>query len=193
MKPINSKIVDLPRRKKPGAFQMRQPSGHDGLAVNRLIGYCQPLDTNSIYCNLLQCTHFSTTSVIALQSGEVCGFVSGYLKPLDPQVLFVWQVAVAEEARGRGLGLSMVKELLNRPVCAEVKFIETSINPDNQPSWSLFESLARQYDATLLSKCWFDSDRHFNGQHEDELLVRIGPFEAQQIQDASQQHPRRKS
>ena len=43
----------------------------DGLAVNRLIASCPPLDTNSTYCNFLQCLHFAETSVLAEKDGKV--------------------------------------------------------------------------------------------------------------------------
>src|SRR3546814_20772399 len=62
------------------------------------------LDTNSLYCNLLQCTHFAETCVLAERDGEISGWISGYRLVHDPEAMFVWQVAVHERARGRGLG-----------------------------------------------------------------------------------------
>ncbi|MCG2634687.1 MAG: diaminobutyrate acetyltransferase, partial [Gammaproteobacteria bacterium] len=44
-------------------FVFYQPSIDDGWAVSRLIGDCPPLDTNSVYCKLVQCHHFAGTSV----------------------------------------------------------------------------------------------------------------------------------
>jgi L-2,4-diaminobutyric acid acetyltransferase len=142
-----------------------------------MIAECPPLDTNSMYCNLLQCTHFSDTSVVATRLNNATGFVSAYLKPTRPDVLFVWQVAVAQEARGHGLGLTMLIEILARPACKEVTFIETSINANNHASWSLFRSLARRLGAVMVSTRWFDRERHFDGAHADEFLVRIGPLD----------------
>jgi L-2,4-diaminobutyric acid acetyltransferase len=56
----------------------RSPDVQDGLAVHRLISQCPPLDTNSSYCNFLQASHFSATSVAAEIDGQLCGFISGY-------------------------------------------------------------------------------------------------------------------
>jgi len=110
---------------------LRPPTPNDGASVFRLIGRCPPLDTNSMYCNLLQCTHFAGTSVAALQTvdtnEEMVGFISAYLIPEREDTLFVWQVAVDERARGTGLAGRMLKHILDRPQCRDVRYIEKTI------------------------------------------------------------------
>lgn len=135
-----------------------------------------------MYCNLLHCTHFADTSVAAIMNDEVgneqlVGFISGYLPPRQPDTLFVWQVAVSEQARQRGLAGHMLDALLQRPACADVRFIDTTINPGNAASWGLFESWARRREAPTRRHLHFESQRHFAGRHDDELLMRIGPLE----------------
>ncbi|WP_297812105.1 diaminobutyrate acetyltransferase [uncultured Methylophaga sp.] len=157
-------------------INLRAPAAEDGAAVYELIAQCPPLDTNSMYCNLLQCTHFSATSVAAELNDEIVGFISGYIQPDQPDTLFIWQVAVGEKARGQGLAGRMLRDILARTACDEVKFIETTITPDNRASWALFESLAKKLDAELNHSVMFDRQQHFAGQHETEMLVRIGPI-----------------
>lgn len=167
-------------------FELRPPTVDDGRAVHDLISQCPPLDRNSLYCNLLQCTHFASTCVLAEAvensghsgRGAVAGFISAYLHPERPDTLFVWQVAVAPSARGAGLARRMLLELLCRPECAHTTELETTITPGNQPSWALFEALARDLGAAWSSVPMFDRDRHLDGAHESEMLVTIGPFAA---------------
>lgn len=163
---------------KSAQVLLRRPISEDGANVHRLIGNCPPLDTNSLYCNLLQASHFSATSVAAELNGELVGFISGYIIPERADTLFIWQVAVAEQGRGMGLAGRMLREILARPACAEVQFLETTITPDNDASWALFRSLARKLDAECADSVMFDRDRHFDGQHDSEMLLRIGPFTA---------------
>ncbi len=155
---------------------LRAPTAEDGMSVFRLVEACSPLDPNSSYCNLLQCTHFAVTSVAAELDGELVGFVSGYLIPDRPNTLFVWQVAVSEKARGQGLATKMIEAILQRRTCRGVQFIETTITEDNAGSWALFERLSSKLDGKLERSNGFDKDRHFDGQHDSEKLVRIGPF-----------------
>jgi len=155
---------------------LRPPTLEDGMAVHQLIGNCPPLDTNSSYCNLLQCSHFATTSVVAELNGEIVGFISGYIIPDRTDTLFVWQVAVAEQARGLGLASRMLSNITGRPHCKSVRFLETTITEDNAASWALFRSAAQKFSTGLHPSPWMDCQAHFDGQHDSETLVRIGPI-----------------
>lgn len=157
-------------------IKISSPEPTDGLGVNRLVATSPPLDTNSVYCNLLQCTHFDCTSICAKQNGEIVGFVSGYIIPNCPNTLFVWQVAVAESARGQGLAIRMLNELLERPSCLEVDYVETTITASNEASQALFRKFAQGLATTASIFAGFDEKAHFEGQHESEQLWRIGPI-----------------
>ena len=155
---------------------LRKPTAEDGQSVHQLIYRTPELDSNSCYCNLLQCSHFSDTSIIAEKQGVVLGFISGYLKPTQPQTLFIWQVAVSSEARGQGLGSRMLQQLLDRKESASITHLETTITETNDASWALFKRLAESFDAPLERSVLFDRVTHFNDEHDSELLARIGPI-----------------
>jgi L-2,4-diaminobutyric acid acetyltransferase len=154
----------------------RKPSAEDGYPLNQLVAASPPLDPNSIYCNLLQCSHFADTAVAVSQGDQLMGFVSGYLLPNQSETLFVWQVVISEQARGKGLAKRMLKHLLARPACRGVRYLETTITPDNEASWALFRSLARELDTELKSRLHFEKQAHFGGVHDDEHLLILGPF-----------------
>ncbi|HET8711052.1 MAG TPA: diaminobutyrate acetyltransferase [Spongiibacteraceae bacterium] len=162
-----------------GTISFHRPATVDGMALHRLVAACPPLDANSAYCNLLQCTHFSATSILARRGDELVGAISGYLLPDDPDTLFVWQVAVADSARGQGLASRMLLELLARPACQQVRFLHTSVTPENTASRALFAALARRLSAPISEQQWFARDRDFEGEHADEMLLAIGPFSHQ--------------
>jgi len=154
----------------------RTPEADDGPAVTDLIASCPPLDSNSRYCNLLQCTHFSDTCLLAERDGQAVGFVSGYILPRQPDTLFIWQVAVASSARGQGVGKRMLTSLLWNPACQGVRRLETTITPKNRASWALFQRLAEELKADIREELYFEREIHFSGQHDPEYLVQIGPF-----------------
>lgn len=158
-------------------ISMQVPSAELGHAVFELVRHSPPLDANSVYCNLLQCSHFAETSVAAMRGSELVGFISGYLIPeREQKTLFVWQVVVATSARGQGLASKMLEHLLERPRCEGVTFVETTITDSNRASWRLFERLARERQAELQRTTMFDQQRHFSGAHATERLVRVGPL-----------------
>ncbi|SBS35128.1 L-2,4-diaminobutyric acid acetyltransferase [Marinomonas aquimarina] len=157
-------------------IELRKPVAEDGMALFDLVERCQPLDTNSSYCNLLQCSHFADTGVAATLANQLVGFVSGYIKPNEADVWFVWQVAVGAEARGCGLAKRMLQSVLSRPALQQVQYLETTITPDNEASWALFTSLAKTLNAPMEKSVLFEQQQHFKGRHKTEYLVRIGPF-----------------
>ena len=159
-----------------GDIQFRLPNSQDGLALQQLIAQCPPLDTNSTYCNLLQCHHFFDTCALAERDGKLLGFVSGYRLPSDPSVLFVWQLAVSPEARGEGLAIRLLQQQLSSAVQPPVRYLHTTINPDNKASWAVFERLAQHLDVESTRSLLFTRDSHFDGEHDDEVLLSIGPM-----------------
>ncbi|MFV0575953.1 MAG: diaminobutyrate acetyltransferase [Vibrio sp.] len=158
-------------------WAFRKPEINDGNQVNSLIESCPPLDTNSAYCNFLQTSHFSETCVLAERNGEIAGFVSAYLKPskddIKRPVLFIWQVAVAENSRGSGLAYRMIKSLLNRKLLTDVAAIETTITKDNQGSWNLFRKVERELGEKGRVSVFLDKENHFDGEHDSEYLFHI--------------------
>ncbi len=152
---------------------LRKPTDEDGSNVWALVRACKPLDENSMYCNLIQCDHFRDTCVAAEMDGELVGWVSAYVVPSEPETLFVWQVAVSKAARGRGLGLSMLLHLLERAECRGVKQLRTTITKDNEASWALFNRLAKKRGDSIGHEPHFESDVHFDGQHDTEHMVTI--------------------
>jgi L-2,4-diaminobutyric acid acetyltransferase len=148
------------------------------MALHRLVRACPPLDPNSSYCNLLQCSHFQSTSIAATHAGELAGSVTAYRIPDRPDTLFIWQVAVHPSARGRGLARAMLRNLLERMKPLGIRYIETSITPGNAASLKLFAGFAAEQLAVMTRSVMFDRELHFEGAHETEDLFRIGPFRA---------------
>lgn len=155
---------------------LRAPTVLDGPGVSALIAACPPLDRNSAYCNLLQCSHFADTCIIAQDQDAIVGWVSAYIQPDRPDTLFIWQVAVAQSARGLGLAGRMLNSLLLRESCEAVRNLTTTITPENQASWALFSGLARSLDAAMGETPWLLRGQHLPPDHATEHIVTIGPF-----------------
>lgn len=156
---------------------IRRPKSSDGAAVWQMIQQTPQLDDNSLYCNLLQCSHFAATCAIAEKAGAIVGWLSGYIPPDQPDTLFVWQVCVGAPARGRGLGKKMIGDVLARPECASIRHVQCTITQANTASWALFTAVARTVNAQLSQIEHFLKDEHFAGRHEAEFAVSIGPFD----------------
>ena len=152
---------------------LRRPRADDGPAITRLIAASPPLDINSRYCILLQCTDFGGTCVVAERAGEIVGWLSGYRPPAEPEALFVWQVASHPQARGEGLALRMVSALVERPAAAGAAVLTTTITEANHASWRLFRAFARSRGTELTRTLRFEREGHLGGEQDDEFEARI--------------------
>lgn len=161
----------------PEGLKLDTPRLEDGAAFWRIARDSRTLDLNSSYSYLLWCRDFADTSAVArAESGEPVGFITGYVRPSQPRTLLVWQVAVDEAARGRGLAAAMLDGLTLR--VAEhlgVEGIETTVTPDNTPSNRLFTSFAERHGASAVTEVLFGADVFPEAGHEPEVLYRIGP------------------
>jgi L-2,4-diaminobutyric acid acetyltransferase len=151
---------------------LRKPVKNDAKKIYNLVKDTKVLDLNSEYLYLLQATHFNEYCAVAQEDEKIIGFVSGYLEPGHNHIYFVWQVAVDENYRGKGIASKLITEILGRDELKGVKTIHTTISPSNRSSQRVFEKLTRDINGEISSEVMFEvSD--FNNAHEDEVLYKI--------------------
>jgi L-2,4-diaminobutyric acid acetyltransferase len=107
----------------------------------------------------------------------VAGFLSAYRPPSQSDTIFVWQVAVDDRFRSRGMASRMLDSLLHRDACNGVRFLEATITPSNTSSQKLFLSLAKRLNTKCRTSGGFTADLFLEVDHEPEELYRVGPFE----------------
>lgn len=159
-------------------LQIDRPAVTDGAALWRIARDSKVLDLNSSYSYLLWCRDFAATSAVARDGrGEPVGFITGYVRPDRPRTLLVWQVAVDEAHRGRGLAGALLDGLVGR-IAAErgLSTVETTVTPDNTASERLFLAFAARHGAAVEREVLFDTRLFPDGPHEPEVLYRIGPL-----------------
>jgi L-2,4-diaminobutyric acid acetyltransferase len=169
-------------KEMPEGLKLDTPRLEDGAAIWRIARDSRTLDLNSSYSYLLWCRDFADTTVVARDSaGKPVGFITGYVRPRQPRTLVVWQVAVDESQRGRGLAAAMLDGLSAHVATGQgLDGIETTVSPDNTASNRLFARYAERHGAPLEREVLFDVEAFPDGGHEPEVLHRIGPVPALQ-------------
>lgn len=156
---------------------VREPMAQDSADLNDLVRRIPPLAENSIYCNLLHCSHFSETCAVAERDGELVAFVTGYIHPKQPDTYFLWQIGVHEHGRGQGLALRMIQHILARPCCRHVVALEATASSTNEASRAMFESVARAEGAQFERHRRYYPPGIFGADnHIAEDLLRISPL-----------------
>lgn len=135
------------------------------------------LDLNSPYFYLIFSDKFADTSIVAKSGNDVVGFVCGFRPPAAPDALFVWQIAVAQSHRRRNIAHEMLRELMLRLVDPGVGYLEATVTPSNAPSQNMFRSFAEAHQASCDELPHYAQDAFPVGDHEEERLLRMGPFQ----------------
>ncbi|WP_344386887.1 diaminobutyrate acetyltransferase [Streptomyces vastus] len=162
----------------PEGLRIDRPEVADGAALWRIAKDSRTLDLNSSYSYLLWCRDFAGTSVVARdKEGMPVGFITGYVRPDQPDTLLVWQVAVDAAYRGRGLAAALLDGLSARVAHDRgLETVETTITPGNTASERLFTSYAARHGASVEREVLFDTAHFPDGPHDSEVLYRIGPL-----------------
>lgn len=155
-------------------IHIHDPVRGDGPAMRQIARDTGVLSVNSAYYYALMARHFQTTCLVARQRDTVCAYITAFFLPDRPETLFVWQIGVAGEAQGNGLGGKLLVALVKktRPV-----FMEATIDPGNTASINVFKSAARHFGADcLFSGTPFFDKADLGATEPPENLMRIGPI-----------------
>lgn len=155
-------------------LRYRAPKKSDGAQMWRMVKESGKLDLNSPYHYLTMSHWFSDSCRLAEDplDDQLIGMVTGFRLPAQPETLFVWQIAVDDRYRGRGIAIRLLDELM---ADSEVNFVEATISPSNHSSKRLFEKWAAARQALIIVSEGFN-ENCFPEQHEREDLYRIGPL-----------------
>ncbi|HEX9061963.1 MAG TPA: GNAT family N-acetyltransferase [Clostridia bacterium] len=124
----------------------------DASQVLNLIEQCGPyVAPYNVYAYWILENYYSSTCYIAEENNRIIGFISG-MPSNDKQSIFIWQLCVHSEFRGRRIAVSLLDSLISK--AKELKFekIELSISESNSDSQNLFKSYLHKNDMELLEK-----------------------------------------
>ena len=158
----------------------------DGGTMWRLARESGVLEENAEYTYHMFSHFFGETSTVADLNGEAVGFVAGFRPPYREDSLFVWQIAVDERARGRGLAAAMLHGLIQR-LSPRIHYLEATVTPSNEASTRTFRKIARDLDTSVTEEVLFPGTRFHGPSHEDEVLFRIGPIDPDRVAEHAKQ------
>lgn len=147
---VSSSTVQQQDQSKPAqqqtTVQLRALRREDARALHALVCACPPLDVNSLYAYALLALHHGSTCFVALREGRLCGAVTGYIRPDQPDTYFLWQIAIAPSEQGAGLGSALLNHVARYALQRHnLQFLETTISPGNMASQHLFRRFAQRH------------------------------------------------
>ena len=144
----------------------------DSRKIFELVKDEENLDSNSFYLYALLSNEFAESCLLSeTEDGEITGFVTSFISPLDSKKLFVWQLFVKEEYRNNHIASKLLESLYRK---FSPKIIEATIAPTNEASFNVFMNFAEKFYGTVEKELFLSrEDFPEDSDHEDEVLVKI--------------------
>lgn len=123
-------------------FKIRNTFEEDFVNIAELAEECSPMETerNSIYHIFTK--FFKGTSFVAeLTSGEIAGFVLGFISQENPEEAYIHLLCVDPRMRGRNIGRKMVDVFIDAVASKGCKKINLITKPINWNSISFYRKL----------------------------------------------------
>lgn len=156
---------------------LRRPAPSDAREMWRIARDSGELDLNSPYAYLLVADHFAATSVVAeAPDGTLAGFVAAYLPPTEPDVVFVWQVAVDHAHRGSGIARRLLHEAIDRAWPLGARGLTATVTPGNEPSRRLFHAVAADRSTRIEERPLYDAALFPGEGHDAEHRILVAPL-----------------
>lgn len=144
-------VDDLER----GHESFRCARQEDAEAVRDLIDRTPPLEPYPHHQYVIVLRYLGDSSFVAVVDDEIAAFEVGFPSSSRPKTYFLWQIGVAPDYQGRGLGTRLLAHVEERVAAAGCRRIEATVDPDNEASLRLFEAagydnIGRREGETLL-------------------------------------------
>jgi len=128
------------RRLEAASVQFRTAEEDEFLALQGFVSGCPPLEAYPQHVYRILLRHFGTCTFVAEREGRILGFVMGLASHRRPGTYFLWQIGVAPDQQGTGLGKRLLRHIEAELVELGLERIDVTIDPLNDPSRRLFEA-----------------------------------------------------
>jgi diaminobutyrate acetyltransferase len=123
-------------------LNIRNTLEEDFVEIAELAENCSPMEIerNSIYHIFTK--FFKSTSFVAeFPSGEIAGFILGFISQENPEESYIHMLCTDPKIRGKGIGRKLVEKFLNTSALKGCKKVYLIVKPINWNSISFYRKL----------------------------------------------------
>ncbi len=121
-------------------MKIRKASVEDFLKLHDLIGKIEGIVQHPTHFYKIMINNFGNSIIIAEESGELTGFLLGFVSQTDPDEFFIWQLGVDPAFRGRKIAKRIMQATIDSAADHKCKRITATVETTNKASQRLFES-----------------------------------------------------
>jgi L-2,4-diaminobutyric acid acetyltransferase len=152
------------------------PKPHHASQIDELAKTVPNIDANTNYFYHLWCRDFADTSIVSLHGAHVVSFIIGFVRPVRPDTLFIWQQVNNPAYKVVRLGQFTIDALMRLPGLAHVQYMESTITARNAAIKRVLARFAADRSAPMRRQPLFENGVNGFADHDNEYLYTIGPF-----------------
>lgn len=131
---------------------IRQLTEHDIPAVRQILTQGEPFVASyNHYIYWMLGKYFSSTCLVAEEQDQILGYI-GALVSAEKQKVFVWQIAVKSNERGRHIGRKLLENVVLATKKMGIEQLEIAINEENHSCRHMVEKLVQDLGGTIAEK-----------------------------------------
>ncbi len=126
-------------------MEIRNCKEEDIDEVMGLVRLCKPLVLHNDFTYWILFKYFGDTCFVIAGDDKIVGYVSGVTSTAQKGVLYLWQIAIAPDYRGKNYAKFLIEKMLNVARKKKCKSLQFSVSPKNEASFSLFSRFAGKH------------------------------------------------
>ncbi len=117
---------------------IRNCTENDVDIIRAFVNECKPLDLHTSFTYWTLFKYSSNLCFIMLEVDKTIGFISGIRSSLDKNVVYLWQIGINKEDRGKNYASILIDHFIKSVIALGCNKIQVSIAPENESSLNTF-------------------------------------------------------
>jgi len=141
--------------------------------VRRFVDLCKPLELHTPFTYWTLFNYFSNLCFLMMEGEELIGFISGIRSSLDKDVVYLWQIGISKEQRGKNYASLLIDHFIKAVIGMDCNKIQVSISPENQASYNTFVKYAKEHSYNFAKIGEVKYNDQLSDKKEYEILYQI--------------------
>lgn len=142
-------------------------------SVRRFVDKCKPLELHTPFTYWTLFNYFSNLCFLMEEEERILGFISGVRSSLDKDIVYLWQVGVSKEYRGKNYASLLIDHFVKAVIDIDCNKIQVSISPENESSYNAFAKYTKEHSYTFSKIGEVRYNDQLSDKKEYEILYEL--------------------
>jgi L-2,4-diaminobutyric acid acetyltransferase len=145
-------LITSRKTNEENIMEIRNFANNDTKEIIELVSKSRPyVVPYNMYTYWILQNYYGSTCKVIQNDDRLLGYISA-IPSIDKNTLFIWQLCIDEEYRGKGLGTMLITSIISEANVLGYDNIQFSISETNIASQTLFKNFAEKSKSNIYEK-----------------------------------------